>query len=1071
MKPSKCTPFLSHTPFTAAFSIALFTHFAGTSAFAANSTWIGGYGTTATWNQASQWSEGAFSNTNDVIFNSTAGASGTATFISTGRTVKSITFNGGSPSPAFNIRLATSGGGGTAANLTFITGNTGITIASTDTASHNIGQSDGSIILQGGLPIVHNGTGTLTISRPITDGASTYGVNKSGTGTLSLSSINTYDGQTTINGGTVRCSVGGGSTNSKVVVAAISATHSITVTSNTQTWTCAELAPTAAGKLEFNFGAVLPSTSVSPLTVTGLANFTAATPPVNVVVTTGLVPDTYPLMTWGSTSGTAPSTPDLTVSNVLPGTSASLSITGDTLNLVITSSAASVVKADNALDLSNGLSWVGGSAPNAATIAKWDSTVTSANTTALGADMSWSGIAIENPSGPVTINGGNTLTLGAAALDIDLSTATADLTLACPLAMSDSNSWSVAASRTVTLGGKVSGSSAIIKLGEGTAILSSSANDYTGNTTVSAGTLKLGGNNVIPHGSGEVAGNVVVNGTLDLNGKSDSINGLSGGGVVDNTGAATSTLSVGNNSQTTTFSGVIKSTTGNINLSKTGNGTLTLGGANTFTGTVTLVPSTSVLELGNISPLNNVTSITLGGGTTLRPKVALAVVTAPINLGAVTTTSTITAPNAVEGGTALVPFSLEGAISGAGNLALVGVETTNAYGTIYLKAPSDYTGSTLITTASLSDNNNANIFVRSFVVDGLPATTVLTLDGGDGTGTAPGRYCEFNLGGNNQTLAGLTNVTGRVSRVQRVVNTSTTVATLTVNNSVDCTYSGQLGYVSGFGSSAYNNFRLAKSGSGVMTLAGISNYTGSTTITGGTLALGASNVLPTTPVSIGTGSLSAGAGFAETVGTLDVTAAATINLNTGSTLSFSDSSAVDWTGGSLNLTGTFVSGASLRFGTGTGTGLTPAQLASITATGFTGFALNASGYLTATSSGGFSSWITGTFANGTVTAQGANDDHDKDGISNLVEYALAGQDPTVPNASIGTFAANTLSFTKRAGTSGLTYAIQDSTDLGITDTWAEVTGGSYGNDASTISFTLTPGTPSKNFLRLQVLSN
>ena len=91
---------------------------------------------------------------------------------------------------------------------------------------------------------------------------------------------------------------------------------------------------------------------------------------------------------------------------------------------------------------------------------------------------------------------------------------------------------------------------------------------------------------------------------------------------------------------------------------------------------------------------------------------------------------------------------------------------------------------------------------------------------------------------------------------------------------------------------------------------------------------------------------------------------------------------------------------------------------------------------------GFSSWITGTFANGQVPAnqRGPNDDFDNDGIRNLVEYAIAGQDPTVPNATVGTFTGNSLSFTKRAGTSGLTYAIQESTDLGVTDAWAEVTG-------------------------------
>jgi fibronectin-binding autotransporter adhesin len=119
---------------------------------------------------------------------------------------------------------------------------------------------------------------------------------------------------------------------------------------------------------------------------------------------------------------------------------------------------------------------------------------------------------------------------------------------------------------------------------------------------------------------------------------------------------------------------------------------------------------------------------------------------------------------------------------------------------------------------------------------------------------------------------------------------------------------------------------------------------------------------------------------------------------------------------------------------------------------------------------GFSTWITGTFTNGTVPAlqQGPNADPDNDGISNLVEYAIAGEDPTVPKATIGSFNGTLLSFSKRLDASGITYAIQESTDLGIADDWDEV--GSYTeNTPSTISYTLTPGTPPKNFLRLQVV--
>ena len=266
---------------------------------------------------------------------------------------------------------------------------------------------------------------------------------------------------------------------------------------------------------------------------------------------------------------------------------------------------------------------------------------------------------------------------------------------------------------------------------------------------------------------------------------------------------------------------------------------------------------------------------------------------------------------------------------------------------------------------------------------------------------------------------------------------------------------------------------LTKSGSGTLTLAGANTYAGATTITGGTLALGASNALPGTAVAIGTGTLNA-ATFTDTVGAMELTGSAVINLGAGAVLAFADSSLTSWASGTLTITGTFVSGSSLRFGTISSGGLTSTQLSKISATGFTGFALNSSGYLIAIPDG-FASWITGTFANGQVPTnqRGPNDDFDNDGIRNLLEYAIAGQDPTVSNATVGTFNGTTLSFSKRAGTTGLTYTIEKSTDLGITDAWAAVTGVPpvYVNDGSIISYTLTPGSPVNTFLRLRVFSN
>lgn len=118
----------------------------------------------------------------------------------------------------------------------------------------------------------------------------------------------------------------------------------------------------------------------------------------------------------------------------------------------------------------------------------------------------------------------------------------------------------------------------------------------------------------------------------------------------------------------------------------------------------------------------------------------------------------------------------------------------------------------------------------------------------------------------------------------------------------------------------------------------------------------------------------------------------------------------------------------------------------------------------------FATWITRTFANGSIPLdqRGADDDFDNDGINNLIEYAIAGQDPTVGNPTISTFSAGTLGFTKRSEAIGLSYAIEESTDLGSGDDWTEVAGSSYLNHSSLISYTVPSGGPARNFFRLEV---
>ena len=60
-------------------------------------------------------------------------------------------------------------------------------------------------------------------------------------------------------------------------------------------------------------------------------------------------------------------------------------------------------------------------------------------------------------------------------------------------------------------------------------------------------------------------------------------------------------------------------------------------------------------------------------------------------------------------------------------------------------------------------------------------------------------------------------------------------------------------------------------------------------------------------------------------------------------------------------------------------------------------------------------------------------------MNNLVEYALAGRNPAAADGSAGTFTGNLLSFAKRTDATGISYLIQESDDVGMTDGWVAVT--------------------------------
>ena len=214
------------------------------------------------------------------------------------------------------------------------------------------------------------------------------------------------------------------------------------------------------------------------------------------------------------------------ISNCKSGRAGHLPLTALVWALVLTgtSLAATIDKTNNAANLNLGISWVGTTPPGSGDIAQWASVVTSANTVSLGADLSWSGLKIAMPGGPVTLNAGNTLTLGGAG--VDLSTATQDLTANCDLALGASQTWAVVSGRNFTVGGGVSGTALLTLPGPGTA-------------TFNGGSFFLGtataGNNALALNGGTL---VMAGGTLNLagNNRNDDASHIQGSATFKQTG-------------------------------------------------------------------------------------------------------------------------------------------------------------------------------------------------------------------------------------------------------------------------------------------------------------------------------------------------------------------------------------------------------------------------------------------------------------------------------------------------------------------------------------------------------
>ncbi len=293
-------------------------------------------------------------------------------------------------------------------------------------------------------------------------------------------------------------------------------------------------------------------------------------------------------------------------------------------------------------------------------------TTINGGTISIGADSGLGAAPGVATPGHLTFNGG-------------ALTCTASFALASNrgIAMTGAGTINVNSSYTVTYGGVIAGSGALTKAAAGVLTLSG-ANTYGGATTISAGTLRLGANDVLSDSTA-----VTATGTLDLNGYSDTIGSLAGAGAVT---LGSGTLTAGADNTSTAYSGTMTGTGG---LTKNGSGTLTVSSSLAYSGNTTVSAGTLALSGsgaigsspniilasgGNLDVSGLTTALSLGSGQTLKGSATGANTTATITMGA-TKGLTLSAGGlafTAYGGGATAPIT----VAGAGELAMNGAPVT-----------------------------------------------------------------------------------------------------------------------------------------------------------------------------------------------------------------------------------------------------------------------------------------------------------------------------------------------------------------------------------------------------------
>ena len=218
----------------------------------------------------------------------------------------------------------------------------------------------------------------------------------------------------------------------------------------------------------------------------------------------------------------------------------------------------------------------------------------------------------------------------------------------------------------LTFNGIISGGYNLTVQASGGAITFGAANTYSGATTVAAGTLKLAHSLALQNSALNTSGGTTLAFDSSVGSHAFTLAGLSGSGNISlqDNGANSVTLTVGNNNASTTYSGNLS---GTGSLTKNGTGTLVLGGANTYTGTTTVNAGTLAVN-GSLNTGSG--AYADASGATLLVNGAFTTSGDISIMGALGGAGTVNANVSVYG--ALAPRSPGGTLTVNGTLSLLG---------------------------------------------------------------------------------------------------------------------------------------------------------------------------------------------------------------------------------------------------------------------------------------------------------------------------------------------------------------------------------------------------------------